>query len=135
MHCVRDRVTGLQPTGREMYKRAAALLCGLICVPAPASPPHVDPAVVARGEHLARIICAQCHVVADDQRAPLQLRESTPSFREIANRPGTSPKSLRHFIAKTHWDMQTLPMTMPNPELTHEQVRAVTQYILSLRKR
>jgi len=100
-----------------------------------ASPPHLNPAILARGAKLSRMICAECHVVADDQKAPLRLEQPTPSFREIANQPGTSRKSLRHFIATTHWDMKTVPITMPNPELTNEQIAAVTDYIMSLRKR
>jgi mono/diheme cytochrome c family protein len=104
-------------------------------MPALASPPHVNPAILARGEKLSRMICAECHVVADDQKAPLRLEQPTPSFREIANRPGTSRKSLRHFIATTHWDTRTVPITMPNPELTNEQIVAVTDYIMSLRRR
>jgi mono/diheme cytochrome c family protein len=90
--------------------------------------------VVARGEHLARLICSACHVVAVDQEFPPLLRQPTPSFSEIANRPDTSAKSLQKFISTTHWDEKTLPMHMPNPMLTDEQLRAVTRYILSLRK-
>ncbi len=61
----------------------------------------------------------------------LQIR--TPSFFEIANRPDTTERSLRHFIMTTHWDERTIPMTMPNQELTAEQLKAVAHYILSLR--
>jgi mono/diheme cytochrome c family protein len=100
-----------------------------------ASQPAVNRATLARGEKLSRMICAECHVVADDQKAPLRLEQPTPSFRDIANRPGTSRKSLRHFVATTHWDMKTIPITMPNPELTNEQITAVTDYIMSLRRR
>jgi mono/diheme cytochrome c family protein len=91
-----------------------------------------DPSV-ARGEHLARIICSACHVVAKDQEFPPLLRQPAPPFDEIANRPGISEKTLRQFVMTTHWDEATLPMTMPNPQLTEEQTVAVIRYILSLR--
>jgi mono/diheme cytochrome c family protein len=121
---------------RKIYRPIPALVCGgLACMQALASPPRINPAMIARGEKLSRMICAECHVVADDQKAPLRLEQSTPSFREIANRPDTTRKSLRHYVATTHWDMKTVPITMPNPELTNEQIAAVTDYILSLRAR
>ncbi len=90
-------------------------------------------ASVARGEHIARIICSACHVVAKDQEYPPILDTPGPSFLEIANRPATTQRSLRHFITTTHWDMRALPMTMPNPMLTPEDTRAVASYIVSLR--
>jgi len=36
-------------------------------------------------------------------------------------------------VTHTHWDANKLPMTMPNPLLTRDQAREVTQYILGLR--
>ena len=90
---------------------------------------------VSRGEQLAKLICSACHVVASDQEFQPLLRQPAPPFAEIANRPGTNEKSLRHFITTTHWDERTVPMTMPNPELTDEQTVAVSRYILSLRGR
>ncbi len=90
-------------------------------------------AAVDRGAHIARMVCSYCHVAADDQPFPPRLAQSTPSFREIANRPGTNLKELRHFIATTHWDRKTLPARMPDPMLTKDDVTAVSKYIMSLR--
>ena len=90
-------------------------------------------AELAHGEHIARFICSSCHIVAKDQEFPPILEWATPSFFDIANRPGTSVASLEHFITQTHWDTDKLPMTMPNPQLTKEQTRAVARYVLSLR--
>jgi len=86
----------------------------------------------ARGESLARLVCSACHIVASDQ-APRHLPAEAASFSEIANRPGTNEQALRKFIATTHWDMKSVPVTMPNPMLTDQQVRDVARYILSLR--
>lgn len=91
------------------------------------------PISVARGEHIARLVCSACHIVAKDQEFPPILDTPGPSFLDIANRPATTQRSLRHFITTTHWDMRALPMTMPNPMLTPEDTRAVASYIVSLR--
>jgi mono/diheme cytochrome c family protein len=103
----------------------------------PAAPPAcaATPPEVARGAHIARLICSACHVVATDQEFPPILSQATPSFVAIANRPGVTADSLRHFITSTHWDADKLPMSMPNPMLTSEETRAVALYILSLRTR
>ena len=87
----------------------------------------------AHGEHIARLICSACHVVAVNQEYPPLLRQATPSFVDIANRPGVSVASLRHFITTTHWDESKLPMSMPNPMLTDAEARDVARYIVSLR--
>ncbi len=112
-------------------RSAVALVCMLSGIRALAGTPPDD--TVDRGAHLARQICSNCHVVADDQPVPPRLAQATPSFREIANRPGTNEKALRHFIATTHWDEKTVPVTMPNLEMTPEQISAVARYIMSLR--
>ncbi len=90
---------------------------------------------LARGEHVARLICSACHTVARDQEYPPILTKPAPSFFDIAGRPGVSAQSLRHFVTNTHWDVDTIPMSMPNPGISKSDARAVSQYILSLRTR
>jgi mono/diheme cytochrome c family protein len=109
-----------------------ALLCGLLHQGAVMAAPPAG-AELAHGEHVARLICSTCHVVAKDQEFPPILNRPTPNFVDIANRPGTSERSLEHFITNTHWDPDKIPMAMPNAMLTPEQTRAVTLYIMSLR--
>jgi mono/diheme cytochrome c family protein len=87
------------------------------------------------GERVARTTCAFCHVVADDQAVPPLLNQPTPSFREIADKPDSTARSLRRFITTTHWDDHTLPMTMPDVQLLDEEYGQVVAYILSLRTR
>jgi len=112
-----------------------AVVCGLFDSRAQAQA-VADTAELARGEHIARFVCATCHVVAKDQEYPPLLSKPAPSFLDIANRPGASAESLEHFITSTHWDNpEKLQMTMPALLATPEQTRAVTRYILSLRKR
>jgi mono/diheme cytochrome c family protein len=110
-----------------------AALCGLSGQLASAGGIPYDFSV-ARGEHIARIVCSACHVVATDQEYPPILKKPAPDFREIANRPGTSAESLQHFIMNTHWDVDSLPMTMPNPMLGKDEAGAVSRYILRLRR-
>lgn len=92
-----------------------------------------DP-MLARGKQIARQRCSACHVVAGAQEFPPLLHSQEPGFAEIANRPSTTNKSIQKFITTTHWDGKTIPMTMPDPMLTPEQVMAVSRYIMSLRK-
>ena len=97
-----------------------------------AAEPKSSP-VIARGENIAQLICANCHVVAPNQQVEPILEQPTPSFEEIANRPATTEKSLTTFLKTTHWDTRTIPITMPNPVLMADDRTAVIRYILSLR--
>ncbi|MDE2136002.1 MAG: cytochrome c [Gammaproteobacteria bacterium] len=108
-------------------------LLGMLCGPWAVADGVPSTPSLAHGEHIARLICSACHVVAADQEYPPLLITPTPAFREIANRPGTSVETLRRFITTTHWDEGKLPMAMPDPMLTEEQARDVARYILSLR--
>ncbi len=92
-------------------------------------------AQVQRGEVVAQLQCSACHVVAENQKYPPLLENPAPSFQSIANRPQTSEAALRHFVAQTHWDQTTVPLTMPNPGLTKADIAAVVSYILSLKGR
>lgn len=111
-----------------------AVVCGLLSPRAQAQA-AADSAELARGEHIARFVCATCHVVAKDQEFAPILSKPAPSFLDIANRPGVSAESLEHFITSTHWDPDKIGMTMPALMATPEQTRAVARYIVSLRKR
>jgi mono/diheme cytochrome c family protein len=108
---------------------------GSICnMGASAADSTLDP-LVQKGKQLARIACSDCHVVASDSESPQPLYDPAPRFDEIANRPGTSERSLQRFITTTHWDGETMPMMMPRPELTKQQLVSLSRYIMSLRKR
>lgn len=113
---------------------AAALLCAL-CTPRSSAAGVPTTPELARGEHIARLVCSACHVVATDQEFPPLLRQATPAFAEIANRPGVTAESLQRFVTTTHWDVDRLPMSMPNPMLSRAEAQAVSRYILSLRQR
>lgn len=110
-------------------------VCGLLSPRAHAQTAP-DAAELARGEHIARFVCATCHVVAKNQEFPPLLSRPAPSFLDIPNRPGVTAEGLERFITTTHWDNpDKIQMTMPSLLATPEQARAVARYILSLRKR
>jgi mono/diheme cytochrome c family protein len=90
-------------------------------------------AQVRRGEEVAQLQCAACHVVAEKQKYSPLLEDPAPSFHSIANRPHTSEVALRRFVATTHWDQQTVQITMPNPGLSKTDTAAVIRYLLSLK--
>lgn len=113
-------------------RRAEVLLLWVIGISAVHAGAPPAGSAIARGESVARMVCSACHLATSDQ-APRHLPAEAPSFSEIANRPGTNEQALRKFIATTHWDFKSTPITMPNPMLTDEQVRDIARYILSLR--
>jgi mono/diheme cytochrome c family protein len=91
-------------------------------------------ALVRRGEEIAQLKCSACHVVSENQKYPPLLEDPAPSFQSMANRPRTSEVALRHFVATTHWDQQTVAPTMPNPGLSRTDTKAVIRYLLSLKE-
>jgi mono/diheme cytochrome c family protein len=121
---------------RSSFKRsafralAATVLCGLLTHPA-----RAQDAELARGEHIARFVCAGCHVVARNQEFAPLLSKPAPSFFDIANRPGTTVEGVAQFITHTHWDPDKIEMTMPALMPSPEQSHAVARYLLSLRTR
>jgi len=110
-----------------------AVVCCLWLQTSVAAPPPTRPNLVRRGRQVAELVCGACHLVIKDQEFPPFLKVHTPSFYEIATQPGINPGTLRRFITTTHWDEKSIPMTMPNQELTPEELSAVVAYILSLR--
>ena len=127
---------GLKARAHAIWNTAAVLstltLCNVASFTSASEPPASR---MSHGERLAREICSACHVVASDQEFPPLLREPAPSFAEIANRQGIDEQSLRRFITTTHWDQNTLPMSMPSMQLNADQVRAVSRYILTFKTR
>lgn len=65
-------------------------------------------------------LCAPCRLVTPDQTSPSILKQPTPSFASIANRPNVTDHSLCTFLQKTHSTTNS-PFRMPNPELADYQ--------------
>jgi mono/diheme cytochrome c family protein len=124
-------------TGAGTTSLVAALVSALALSSAIASSARAasaEDASVHDGRMFAVAVCSACHDVGDPSQLAPTLKQPTPSFREIANRPRVSARSLQRFIAHAHWDEKTTPMTMPDLALSPEQASNVTRYILSLRR-
>lgn len=89
---------------------------------------------VQDGEYVALQLCSYCHVVSEDRRYRPDAGPDGPTFAAIAADPSVSAKTLRRFLAKTHWDERTLPVTMPQLLLTSDETEDVVAYILKDRK-
>jgi mono/diheme cytochrome c family protein len=119
-----------------IFQTVSAALCVALCdcsMTLSGAKTGPDP-LVASGQQTARIVCSQCHVVGPDQEFSPEIDVSAPAFEDIARRHTTSEQSLERFISKTHWDGQTIPITMPAPGLTRQEIISVARYIMSLRK-
>jgi cytochrome c len=88
---------------------------------------------VSKGRHLAIMLCTTCHVVAPDQPYAPTLSPPAPSFESIAQRAETDGDSLRKFLITTYQGLDK-PKGMPNPVLADFQIKAISAYLLSLRK-
>ena len=88
----------------------------------PASPVHPD---VAEGDRLAHTLCINCHVV--DTHGPVTRTDRVPSFLWIANQEGLTSTSLPIWLSKSH-------ERMPDLNLTRDEIREMSAYILSLRR-
>ena len=93
---------------------------GLAAGPAAAQGLPGDPAA---GANLAREICAECHLVAEDQLIDPAVG---PSLLEVAEHPATTELSLRAFLQTPH-------PTMPNLMLTPDETDDIIAYLLALK--
>ena len=88
---------------------------------------------VSKGHHVAAVVCAVCHVAADDQSSLPLLHPPAPPFKEIAQRKDLTAAWLENFLKTTHRDLGS-QKGMPNPDLADFQIKEVVAYVLSLRK-
>ena len=87
---------------------------------------------IQAGRALSLRLCTACHIVLPDQEMAPILQPPATSFRVIANRPGTTEESLRHFLSETHSSMRNLK-SMPNPKLNDDQIRQAVAFLMSLK--
>ncbi|KAB2939759.1 MAG: cytochrome c [Hyphomicrobium sp.] len=80
---------------------------------------------VAKGEELAKALCAECHLNPGqgEKRGPMGV----PGFAAVANRP------LQTFDGVVGW-LKSVPPMMPDHHLTQDEMFALAAYIMSLRK-
>ena len=78
---------------------------------------------IERGKNLARVWCSECHVV--DAGESVAARTEAPALAEIASRPERTRETLDLFLMQPH-------PPMPDLQLTNDERRDLTSYILSL---
>jgi mono/diheme cytochrome c family protein len=131
--------TSDNPVGATSRLTGFAILSLAMCLQAcapEASPPEIsnpspltpasqldDPAAY-RGAAIASQVCAQCHdASADGGPGPVA---AAPSLMSVANRSGTTPQSLSHWLTSSH-------PTMPNYIFNKEAVDDLVAYIMTLK--
>jgi mono/diheme cytochrome c family protein len=80
---------------------------------------------IAKGQELANALCAECHLNPGqgEKRGPMGV----PGFAAVANRPTQT------FDGVLGW-LKSVPPMMPNHHLTQDEMYALADYIMSLRK-
>lgn len=77
------------------------------------------------GHALAKRLCSNCHIV-DGEGAAATISADVPSFAAIADLPDQSAERIAGRIVVPH-------PPMPQIELTRNEIRDLTAYILSLK--
>ncbi len=103
----------------SFVSRAVPASVGLVCLFGLTAQAGVT---IAAGERLARLWCANCHVVASDQTTG---NPDTPPFSEIAARQNLDEDALVTMLAGTH-------PVMPDMSLSRAEIGALVAYIESL---
>jgi mono/diheme cytochrome c family protein len=94
---------------------------GAVCLGGGAAAAADLPGDPAAGADLARSVCAQCHLVSEDQMIDPGIG---PSLLEVAEHPATTEMSLRAFLQTPH-------PTMPNLRLTPDETDDIIAYLLA----
>ena len=107
---------------REKVKSSSIIaLWALVQLAVAAAPSHAD---MQHGRQLALRWCADCHVVASNQRQPTG---EAPPFATIASRPDFNVERLAYFLLAPH-------PKMPSMSLTRAEAIDLATYIASLKK-
>jgi mono/diheme cytochrome c family protein len=94
---------------------------------------HAEPNKVASGmgHDLAQVKCSSCHLIEPGQKnAPDHV--GGPSFQTVADRPGTTEATLRKHLQTTHAS-GIVPLSMPNPNLSQDELNKIIHYLVSLK--
>ena len=81
---------------------------------------------VTEGDRIAHTLCINCHAV--DTSGPAIRTDRLLSFSSIANQEGLTSTTLPAWLSTSH-------KRMPDFNLTRDEIRQVSAYILSLRKK
>lgn len=111
-------------------QRTMAVLAVLIALGACVSGPEPEeqPGSHRVGKNVASNLCAGCHDVSDEYRAPPpRVPGQPPAFITVASSPRLDMKHLTRFVRFPHGEMD-------NVALTRKETDAVVGYILSLKR-
>lgn len=97
----------------------------LLAASAPPAPP-ASRSAAQRGSALAAQRCAACHAVTANAPAP---NPESPTFEEIANRPGLTGRTLRTFLRNSHNFPDAMGFT-----LSGSQANDLSAYMVTLRR-
>ena len=119
---------------RRVMRTVTFALLGVFVIAKPAwTQEKIDATEVSAGHRLAIIVCANCHLAAQDQPNEPILRPPAEPFASIARKNSVNADWLQSYLKTTHRGLDN-PKGMPNPDLLDFQVRQVSAYILTLRK-
>ncbi len=109
---------------------SALVLTALVAAAGEARPPRggtqASTVHIRKGLSFARDHCAACHGVTPNSSSP---NPESPTFEELANRPGLTSATLRQFLRDSH----NFPEAM-NFAVERERIRDLADYIVTLRK-
>ena len=110
----------------DMRRTLPVALITLVAVLVTPRAARTDEKDVSRGEALAKVLCANCHlnVGQGEKSGP----HGVPAFSAIANRPQQS----MHGVVR--W-LESRPVMMPEHRLTRDETYLLAQYIMSLRSK
>jgi len=83
------------------------------------------------GHDLAQMMCTSCHLIEPGRTNPPD-HVGGPTFQEIANRRSITAAKLREHLLTTHTNAM-IPLSMPNPKLSQDELSKIIDYILSLK--
>lgn len=98
---------------------------------APGAGAASDKVVSDMGHELAKHYCTGCHLVDPGQSNP-PGHVGGPAFQTVADQTGTTKESLRKHLQTTRSN-PIIPLKMPNPDLTDDELVKIVSYILSLK--
>ncbi|CAN1722984.1 Cytochrome c [Hyphomicrobium sp. 1Nfss2.1] len=105
--------------------RALTVTAVLALLVASLQPAWADVGDAAKGETLARTLCADCHLnpAQGEKQGPMGV----PGFVAVANRPLQTAEGV------VEW-LESIPPMMPNHHLTQDEMYDLAAFIMSLRK-
>jgi len=83
------------------------------------------------GHDLAQTLCSSCHMIEPGQKNP-RGHVGGPTFQQIADRRDLTAGKLREHLLTTR-ATSVIPLSMPNPNLSDDELNKIIDYITSLK--